>query len=283
MLRHPPLVMFPRHREVNYLFTGIDLGATAPFHLSELVADRDDEPTRRTTMTDTIDRRSRLQGRHLGAGPLAQRGDLQRPPHDDLEGARHVRDEERDAHRPREPARREGRGVLSMSPRSTRRTRAATPTSARPTSSTSRTTRRWSSSRPAAHVKDGDFFVDGDLTIRGVTKPVSFEFEFGGFGTDPWGNYKAGATAKTVDQPRGVRPHVERGPRDRRRARRQGRHDHPRTAGRAAAGLVSRDRRGGRCGSAPSLSCGAARQPQPVLREQDAEEDDEALRPARSS
>jgi polyisoprenoid-binding protein YceI len=49
-----------------------------------------------------------------------------------------------------------------------------------------------------AHVKDGEFFVDGDLTIRGVTRPVSFEFEFGGFGTDPWGNYKAGATAKTV-------------------------------------------------------------------------------------
>jgi polyisoprenoid-binding protein YceI len=49
-----------------------------------------------------------------------------------------------------------------------------------------------------AHVKDGDFFVDGDLSIRGVTKPVSFEFEFGGFGIDPWGNYKAGATAKTV-------------------------------------------------------------------------------------
>ena len=49
-----------------------------------------------------------------------------------------------------------------------------------------------------AHVKGGDYFVDGDLTIRDVTKPVSFEFEFGGFGTDPWGNYKAGATAKTV-------------------------------------------------------------------------------------
>ncbi|MFS2241094.1 YceI family protein [Microbacterium sp. OR16] len=47
-------------------------------------------------------------------------------------------------------------------------------------------------------VEDGDFFVDGDLTIRGITKPVSFEFDFGGFGTDPWGNYKAGASATTV-------------------------------------------------------------------------------------
>ncbi|BDZ38590.1 YceI family protein [Microbacterium suwonense] len=47
-------------------------------------------------------------------------------------------------------------------------------------------------------VEDGDFFVDGDLTIRGITKPVSFELDFGGFGTDPYGNYKAGASAKTV-------------------------------------------------------------------------------------
>ncbi len=44
---------------------------------------------------------------------------------------------------------------------------------------------------------EGDFLVDGDLTIKGVTKPVTFDFEFGGFGTDPYGNYKAGATAKT--------------------------------------------------------------------------------------
>jgi polyisoprenoid-binding protein YceI len=49
-----------------------------------------------------------------------------------------------------------------------------------------------------ARVEKGDFLVDGDLTIRGITKPVTFEFEFGGFGKDPWGNYKAGATAKTV-------------------------------------------------------------------------------------
>ncbi|GAA4779291.1 YceI family protein [Microbacterium gilvum] len=44
----------------------------------------------------------------------------------------------------------------------------------------------------------GDFLVDGDLTIKDVTKPVTFELEFGGFGTDPWGNYKAGATATTT-------------------------------------------------------------------------------------
>ena len=49
-----------------------------------------------------------------------------------------------------------------------------------------------------ARIEDGDFLVDGDLTIRGITKPVTFEFDFGGFGADPWGNYKAGATAKAV-------------------------------------------------------------------------------------
>jgi len=47
-------------------------------------------------------------------------------------------------------------------------------------------------------VEDGDFLVDGDLTIRGITRPVTFDLDFGGFGVDPWGNYKAGATAKTV-------------------------------------------------------------------------------------
>ena len=43
-----------------------------------------------------------------------------------------------------------------------------------------------------------DFKVDGNLTIKGVTKPVTFDFEFGGFGQDPYGNYKGGATAKAV-------------------------------------------------------------------------------------
>lgn len=43
----------------------------------------------------------------------------------------------------------------------------------------------------------GKFFVDGDLTLRGVTKPVTFDFEFGGFGQDGYGQYKAGFTATT--------------------------------------------------------------------------------------
>jgi polyisoprenoid-binding protein YceI len=47
-------------------------------------------------------------------------------------------------------------------------------------------------------VEDGDFKVDGELTIRGITKTVTFDFDFGGFGGDPYGNYKGGATAKTV-------------------------------------------------------------------------------------
>lgn len=50
----------------------------------------------------------------------------------------------------------------------------------------------------SARVESGDFFIDGDLTIRGITKPVSFEFDFGGFGQDPYGNYKAGASATTT-------------------------------------------------------------------------------------
>jgi polyisoprenoid-binding protein YceI len=47
-------------------------------------------------------------------------------------------------------------------------------------------------------VENGEMLVDGDLTIKGTTKPVTFDVDFGGFGSDPWGNYKAGATAKTV-------------------------------------------------------------------------------------
>lgn|SRR5690606_20803383 len=41
---------------------------------------------------------------------------------------------------------------------------------------------------------DENYIVKGDLTIRGVTKPVTLNVEFGGIGKDPWGNTKAGIT-----------------------------------------------------------------------------------------
>ena len=45
---------------------------------------------------------------------------------------------------------------------------------------------------------DGDDFVlNGDLTLRGVTKPVVLKGEFGGIITDGYGQTKAGATAST--------------------------------------------------------------------------------------
>ena len=42
-----------------------------------------------------------------------------------------------------------------------------------------------------------DYLLHGDLTIKGVTKPVTFDLEFEGVATDPWGNTKAGFTAET--------------------------------------------------------------------------------------
>ena len=38
-----------------------------------------------------------------------------------------------------------------------------------------------------------DFYLDGDLTLRGVTKPISIKGEFGGIITDGYGQTKAGA------------------------------------------------------------------------------------------
>ncbi len=42
-----------------------------------------------------------------------------------------------------------------------------------------------------------DYSVDGDLTIRDTTKPVTLEMSFDGTATDPWGNTKAAFTATT--------------------------------------------------------------------------------------
>ena len=39
---------------------------------------------------------------------------------------------------------------------------------------------------------DGSYELYGDLTIKGITKPVTLDIEFGGIMKDPWGNEKAG-------------------------------------------------------------------------------------------
>ncbi|VXC19991.1 YceI family protein [Aeromicrobium sp. 9AM] len=43
---------------------------------------------------------------------------------------------------------------------------------------------------------DDEFVLTGDLTIKGVTKPVELEVEFLGEGSDPWGGTRVGIEAK---------------------------------------------------------------------------------------
>ena len=42
-----------------------------------------------------------------------------------------------------------------------------------------------------------DWFVDGELTLKGNTKPVTLALELNGFGADAYGGYRAGFSAKT--------------------------------------------------------------------------------------
>jgi polyisoprenoid-binding protein YceI len=37
-----------------------------------------------------------------------------------------------------------------------------------------------------------EFTVEGNLTLRGITRPVTLNVEFGGVNKDPWGNWRAG-------------------------------------------------------------------------------------------
>ena len=45
----------------------------------------------------------------------------------------------------------------------------------------------------------------GDLTIKGVTKPVELDVEFLGAGQDPWGGQRLGFEATRRHQPQGLR------------------------------------------------------------------------------
>ena len=48
-------------------------------------------------------------------------------------------------------------------------------------------------------IKQGEegFILEGDLTLKGVTKPVAFDLEVNGFGPDAFGGIRAGFSAST--------------------------------------------------------------------------------------
>jgi polyisoprenoid-binding protein YceI len=43
---------------------------------------------------------------------------------------------------------------------------------------------------------DDDITLEGEITIKGITKPLILDVEFGGIQKDPWGNTKAGFAVK---------------------------------------------------------------------------------------
>ena len=45
------------------------------------------------------------------------------------------------------------------------------------------------------HADGRDFIIDGELTLKGVTKPMQLSVEIGGFGPDAFGGTRAGFTA----------------------------------------------------------------------------------------
>ena len=47
-------------------------------------------------------------------------------------------------------------------------------------------------------IDPGNFRVTGDLTIKGVTRPVTIEFEYSGAAVDPYGNTRIGLDGKTT-------------------------------------------------------------------------------------
>jgi polyisoprenoid-binding protein YceI len=46
-------------------------------------------------------------------------------------------------------------------------------------------------------VDGGDFLLDGDLTLKGITKPVTFKLDVNGFGPDAYGGTRVGFSATT--------------------------------------------------------------------------------------
>ena len=48
------------------------------------------------------------------------------------------------------------------------------------------------------HTGDSEYQVTGDLTIKGVTKPVTVDFDYTGAAVDPFGNHRIGLEGTTT-------------------------------------------------------------------------------------
>ena len=55
----------------------------------------------------------------------------------------------------------------------------------------------WTYRSTGVRVDGGDLIVDGELTIKGVTRPVTLAAELGGFGPDAFGGTRVGFSATT--------------------------------------------------------------------------------------
>jgi polyisoprenoid-binding protein YceI len=56
----------------------------------------------------------------------------------------------------------------------------------------------WTFASTGVRADDGDLFLDGELTIKGVTRPVTLSLEVEGFGPDAFGGTRAGFSATTT-------------------------------------------------------------------------------------
>jgi polyisoprenoid-binding protein YceI len=56
----------------------------------------------------------------------------------------------------------------------------------------------WTFTSTGVRAEDGELFLDGDLTIKGVTRPVTLTLAVEGFGPDAFGGTRAGFSATTT-------------------------------------------------------------------------------------
>ena len=78
---------------------------------------------------------------------------------------------------------------------------------------------------PASGEDEDGYVLDGELTLKGVTRSVPLKLELNGFGPDPYGGTRAGFTATGELNRRDF--NVNFSAADAERRRRRGRQDHP--------------------------------------------------------